>query len=63
MYHRIENDDIWLYIKLTLEKIEGIGTIRANSIKRFTDFSKAEEEIKFIEKLLGIRQGRRFDVF
>jgi DNA processing protein len=36
--------------KSTLEKIEGIGTIRANSIKRFIDFSKAEEEIKFIEK-------------
>jgi DNA processing protein len=34
----------------TLEKIEGIGTIRANSIKTFSDFSNAEEEIKFIEK-------------
>jgi DNA processing protein len=33
-----------------LEKIEGIGVIRAKSIKSFTDFSKAEEEIKFIEK-------------
>ncbi len=33
-----------------LEKIEGIGAIRAKSIKAFTDFSKAEEEIKFIEK-------------
>ena len=33
-----------------LERIEGIGTIRANSIKTFTDFSKAEGEIKFIEK-------------
>jgi DNA processing protein len=33
--------------KLTaLEKIEGIGTIRANSIKSFRDFSNAEEEIK-----------------
>jgi DNA processing protein len=34
----------------TLEKIEGIGIIRAKAIKAFTDFSKAEEEIKFIEK-------------
>jgi len=34
----------------TLEKLEGIGTVRANSIKTFTDFSNAEEEIKFIEK-------------
>src|SRR4026209_1872060 len=33
-----------------LEKIEGIGTIRASSIKRFNDFSNAEEEVKFIEK-------------
>jgi len=33
-----------------LEKIEGIGLIRANSIKIFHDFSNAEEEIKFIEK-------------
>src|SRR5215468_6671861 len=34
----------------TLEKIEGIGIIRANSIKNFVDFSSAEEEIKFINK-------------
>jgi len=34
----------------TLEKIEGIGEVRARSIKRFSDFLQAEEEIKFIEK-------------
>ena len=34
----------------TLEKIDGIGEVRARSIKQFADFSKAEEEIKFIEK-------------
>jgi DNA processing protein len=33
-----------------LEKIEGIGEVRAKSIKSFHDFSKAEEEIGFIEK-------------
>jgi DNA processing protein len=33
-----------------LEKIEGIGTVRAAAIKNFKDFSVAEEEIKFIEK-------------
>ena len=33
-----------------LEKIEGIGEVRARSVKAFADFSKAEEEIKFIEK-------------
>jgi DNA processing protein len=33
-----------------LESIEGIGTVRANSIKKFTDFTNSEAEIKFIEK-------------
>jgi len=33
-----------------LENIEGIGNIAAKSIKSFSDFSKAEDEIKFIEK-------------
>src|SRR6186713_2206708 len=34
----------------SLERIEGIGTIPAKAIKAFTNFSNAEEEIKFIEK-------------
>jgi DNA processing protein len=34
----------------TLEKIEGIGSIRAKQIKSYTGFSKAEEEMKFIGK-------------
>ena len=33
-----------------LENIEGIGTVRANSIKSFNDFTACEEEIAFIEK-------------
>ena len=33
-----------------LEKIEGIGTVRAKSIKTFSDFHRAEKEINFIEK-------------
>ena len=36
--------------KKDLEIIEGIGTVRAKSIKEFTDFSSSETEIKFIEK-------------
>jgi DNA processing protein len=36
--------------KITLEKIEGIGEVRAKSIKEFDDFHLAEHEIKFIEK-------------
>jgi DNA processing protein len=37
-----------------LERIEGIGEVRAKSIKQFNDFANAEEEIKFIEKF-GIK--------
>lgn len=36
--------------KTLLEKIEGIGEVRAKSIKEFDDFHLAEHEIKFIEK-------------
>ncbi len=36
--------------KKELEQIEGIGTVRAGSIKSFDNFFIAEEEIKFIEK-------------
>jgi len=36
--------------RTTLEKIEGIGTIKANSIRSFNVFAKAEEEIAFIKK-------------
>lgn len=34
----------------TLERIEGIGRVRAACIKKFRDFHKAEREIAFIEK-------------
>ena len=36
--------------KKVLETLEGIWTVRANSIKKFNDFKRAEEEIFFIEK-------------
>ncbi|MBX9784511.1 MAG: DNA-processing protein DprA [Chitinophagaceae bacterium] len=36
--------------KSLLEKIEGIGTVRAAGIKSFDAFKEQEEEIKFIEK-------------
>ena len=48
--HFGEADKIFKAKQSLLEKIEGIGLIRANSIKCFSDFSKAEEEIKFIQK-------------
>ena len=36
--------------KKVLDEIEGIGSIRAASIRNFKDFSRAEDEIAFIEK-------------
>ena len=36
--------------KKDLDNMEGIGTVRAKSIKDFTDFDSSEAEIKFIEK-------------
>lgn len=43
-------DAIFKASQSKLEKIEGIGSVRAKAIKSFHDFSNAEEEIKFIEK-------------
>lgn len=45
-----EAEEIFHAKKTYLEKIEGIGPVRAESIKKFNQFSVAEEEIKFIEK-------------
>jgi len=42
--------DVFKSKKSQLEKIEGIGEIRAKSIAVFQDFPKAEEELKFINK-------------
>ena len=36
--------------KTTLQKIEGLGEVRVKSILNFKDFSRAEQEIEFIEK-------------
>jgi DNA processing protein len=36
--------------KRDLEAIDGIGAVRAGSIKSFSDFSRCEAEIEFIEK-------------
>ena len=45
-----EPEEIFHAKKTWLEKMEGIGPIRAESIKKFKDFAKAEAEIKFIER-------------
>ncbi|MEJ7611680.1 MAG: DNA-processing protein DprA [Ferruginibacter sp.] len=36
--------------KRTIEQIEGIGSVAANAIKDFSEFTACEEEIRFIEK-------------
>jgi len=43
-------EDIFKAKKKELEEIEGIGSVRAASIKQFNDFKNAEDEITFIEK-------------
>ena len=50
LLQHFEVPDIFKAKKRELEKIEGIGNIRAESIKSFNDFSKVDEEIAFIEK-------------
>lgn len=42
--------DIFKAPRNILERIDGIGTIRAKSINTFRNFKKAEKEIRFIEK-------------
>lgn len=43
-------EEIFKTKKSSLEKIEGIGSTRANNIKAFDRFDLAEKEISFIEK-------------
>jgi len=43
-------EDIFKAKRNTLSNIEGIGDLKANAIKAFTQFHLAEEEIKFCEK-------------
>ncbi len=45
-----EPEEIFHAKKSFLEKIEGIGSIRAESIKQFNRFNAAEKEIKFVEQ-------------
>lgn len=45
-----EAEEIFKAKKSSLEKIEGIGSIRANNISLFDDFKIAEKEMDFLEK-------------
>ncbi|RYY62942.1 MAG: DNA-protecting protein DprA [Chitinophagaceae bacterium] len=46
----MEARDVFRSSTSTLEKIEGIGSIRAGQIRSFHDYSAAEKEIKFIDR-------------
>ncbi|MCW3078813.1 DNA-processing protein DprA [Segetibacter sp.] len=48
--HFGDPENIFKASKKELENLEGIGSIKAASIKAFTDFTGAENEIEFIEK-------------
>jgi DNA processing protein len=50
LLQHFNTEEIFNAKKSALEKIEGIGSVRAASIKEFSDFNKAEEEIAFLEK-------------
>lgn len=50
LLEHFDPEDIFKAKISTLEKIEGLGTIRATSIKNFAGFERAEKEIAFIEK-------------
>lgn len=43
-------EDIFKAKKTQVQKIEGIGEARAQNIKQFNDFHRAEKEIQFLEK-------------
>jgi DNA processing protein len=45
-----EPEEIFKARRPALEKIEGLGEVRAGSISSFNDFTAAEEELAFIEK-------------
>ncbi|HSU27370.1 MAG TPA: DNA-processing protein DprA, partial [Chitinophagaceae bacterium] len=54
LLQHFEPDEIFQAKRSSLEKIEGIGSIRAHEIRSFSRFSVAEAEIRFMEKN-GIR--------
>ncbi|MCC7523378.1 MAG: DNA-protecting protein DprA [Chitinophagaceae bacterium] len=50
LQHFGDAEKIFTARKSHLDKFPGIGTIRAKSIKSFTDFRRAEEELRFIDQ-------------
>ncbi|MBL7742893.1 MAG: DNA-protecting protein DprA [Chitinophagaceae bacterium] len=50
LLQQYEPSEVFKAKRTDLEKMEGIGSIRASNIKDFDDFNTVEEEIAFIEK-------------
>ena len=48
--HFVKAEEIFQATKSVLEKIDGIGSIRAKQIKTFGNFARAEQEVEFIRK-------------
>jgi DNA processing protein len=50
LQHFPDADHVFKARKTALEKLPGIGSVRASAIRNFRDFSRAEKEIRFLEK-------------
>jgi DNA processing protein len=50
LQHFSQVESIFKARKSTLEKIPGIGAVRASAIRNFRNFDRAEKEIRFLEK-------------
>jgi len=50
LQHFPDAESIFKARKSSLEKIPGIGAVRASAIRNFRDFNRAEKEIRFLEK-------------
>ncbi|WP_346236034.1 DNA-processing protein DprA [Niabella insulamsoli] len=50
LLEHFEPEEIFKTSSKHLEKVEGIGSIRASGIRTFADFEAAEQEIDFLEK-------------
>ncbi len=50
LLQHMDISEVFTARKSTLERIEGLGVLRAKNIRDFRDFDQAEKEIAFIEK-------------
>ncbi|SDD55625.1 DNA-processing protein DprA [Niabella drilacis] len=50
LLQHLSPEEIFTEKKALLERIEGVGKLRVDSIRRFKDFARVEAEIAFIEK-------------